>query len=235
MKFVFIPAVYKGEISLSKELLERIKGKTIGLYGAVQFNSKFDKIIKQLEDNNVKVKSSKPDRTSSEFQILGCDCYSDSLNLEDVDAFLYIGDGMFHPKALVLSQRGKEFKEVISYDPIGGKFIVLTKEDLDKSLMRYKASLMKFLSSDSVGVIVSSKTGQEYLKNAIKLKDSLDKKCYVFVGDTIDYGDLENFPFVECWVNSACPRIGFDDGEKIGKPIININDAFNVKEILANF
>ena len=36
-----------------------------------------------------------------------------------------------------------------------------------------------------------------------KLKD---KKSYIFIADTINESEFENFPFIECWVNTACPR-----------------------------
>jgi diphthamide biosynthesis enzyme Dph1/Dph2-like protein len=45
------------------------------------------------------------------------------------------------------------------------------------------------------------------------------------VADTLDFAGLENFPFVECFVNTACPRIGYDEWENLRKPIINADDV----------
>ena len=37
-----------------------------------------------------------------------------------------------------------------------------------------------------------------------------DKKFYTFVAETIDYAQLDNFNFIEAWINTACPRIEED-------------------------
>lgn len=37
-----------------------------------------------------------------------------------------------------------------------------------------------------------------------------NKKFYIFIADTIDYNQLNDFPFIEAWVNTACPRIEED-------------------------
>ncbi len=68
------------------------------------------------------------------------------------------------------------------------------------------------------------KSGQNHLKEAEKFKQETDKEVFIFVFDTLDFGELENFPDVECWVNTACPRIGHDDGSRVSKPIINLDD-----------
>ena len=57
------------------------------------------------------------------------------------------------------------------------------------------------------------------------LKKYPDKKFYFFVDNTISYGQLENFPFVEVWVNTACPRIGLDDQEAFRKGVLNLKDV----------
>ena len=46
----------------------------------------------------------------------------------------------------------------------------------------------------------------------------------MFVTDTLDFAELENFPFIECYVNTMCPRIGMDDTIRTAKPIVNIDD-----------
>ena len=43
------------------------------------------------------------------------------------------------------------------------------------------------------------------------------KNSYVFICDNIDEGEFENFPGIDIWINTACPRID-------GKNIINAED-----------
>ena len=70
--------------------------------------------------------------------------------------------------------------------------------------------------------MITTKPGQNNLKKALELK--ADKNIYYFLDDTINFAELENFNFIDCWVNTACPRIAYDDSIKIAKPIINIGE-----------
>ena len=50
-------------------------------------------------------------------------------------------------------------------------------------------------------------------------KKKKDKNYFIFAFDTLNISDLENFPFIDCWVNTACPRIADER-----KNMINISD-----------
>ncbi len=228
VKFMVLPAKYNKEVKLSSSVIDKCKGKKIAIYTAVQFLEQIEDVVIQLQQNNVKVVSSQPARTESEFQILGCDCNWDNLKLEgEVDAFLYVGDGMFHPTALVLAQREQDsFKEVIVYDPTSGNDKVLGLKDMDKVLKKYKGSYVKFLSSDVIGVLVSTKPGQKQYEVSKKLSSKYpDKKFYYFISNDINFSEFENFNFIQCWVNTACPRIGFEDSSEIKRSIVNLSDV----------
>lgn len=230
MKVKFIPAEYKGKVELSKRVLDYLtkkKTKTVGLYAAIQFVGHLDKIKEQLKP--IKAVTSTPKRCSKEGQLLGCDCYADSLNLnKKVDAFLYIGDGKFHPLALLYGQSNKEegeFKEVVCYDPIAKKMEVMDKKLIDKINKRRKGALIKFHSKKNIGVIISTKPGQQFMKQAFDLEKKYpNKKFYFFIDNNISCDQLENFPFIDVWVNTACPRIGLDDQEGFRKGVVNLRD-----------
>ena len=64
--------------------------------------------------------------------------------------------------------------------------------------------------SKKIGVIVSTKPGQEKLQLALKLGYP------VFVCNEVDENELENFQ-MDYWINTACNRIE-------GKNIINLED-----------
>ena len=69
------------------------------------------------------------------------------------------------------------------------------------------------------------KSGQQRMLMSRKLRSKFpDKEFYFFLYDTLDYQGLEDFPFIECWVNTMCPRIGYDDTNKIAKPIVNLGE-----------
>ena len=226
MEVLFIDADYTGEVKLCQETLGYLKKfKSVGLFASVQFIKKLENVEKQLSKLGIKTVNSKPSRAHAKGQLLGCNVYHDSLNLDqEVDCYLYIGDGKFHPLALVYSQ--KEAKEVICDDPIEKKMIVLTKEDVEKNLKKQKGSLVKFHSSKNIGVIVTIKPGQEQYKCSLVLEEKYpNKKFYYFVDNNISFDQLENFPFVDIWINTACPRIGLDDQEMFRKGVVNLMDV----------
>jgi len=238
--FLLIEAFYKEEIKLSAKAIKTLKQfKKVAVFAAVQF-IKLDTVIKQLKELNIEPLTTHGKRTSGENQLLGCDCFETSFQNQDIfdeaDAILYVGDGLFHPKAMVLAQKGSDNpKDVILFDPISDTVKQIGQKDIDLQLKKYKANLMRYMSAEKVGVLVSTKTGQQYLQNALKFKKNSDKQVYIFVGDTLNYADMENFPFIEVWINTACPRIGYDDVTNMPKPLININDATTPEQSLIQF
>ena len=74
----------------------------------------------------------------------------------------------------------------------------------------------------TIGVLVSTKPGQNRFSAAQKLKNSLigKKETFIFVANEIkpDYFIGYN---VDVWVNSACLRIAEDDFDK---PVVDISD-----------
>ena len=239
MKTLFLEAPYSGTVELSQDTLDYLKEKnykTVALYASVQFVNNLEKVKEQLEKNNIRTVTSRADRTHVEGQLLGCDNYHSSLNLkEDIDCYLYVGDGKFHPLALVYGQKdNEEMKEIVVNDPIQKKMFLMGLEDIRGILKKYKGSLVKFLSSDSIGIIITIKPGQEHFRPALELKKKFpDKKFYYFIDNVVSFDQLENFNFIDVWVNTTCPRVGFDDQEKFVKGVINLNDAFNAVEILS--
>ena len=240
-RLLLMEAKWEGEINLTNELkdyLEKQKPKSIALFASIQFTHLKD-LIKQLKELGIKINATKAKRTDEKIQILGCDCYADSFQeqiIQESDMILYVGDGLFHPKALLLSQiKNKDFKPVIIFDPISNQVKEINKSTIEKQLQRHKRNLKLFINSDTIGIMVTIKPGQQYFLAAKKLKETLEgqgKKAYIFVDDTFNLNNLENYPFIQAWVNTACPRIGTDDIVNIEQPMINLKEANNpIKEL----
>src|SRR3989344_3164645 len=240
VKVLFFDAPYFGKVELAKKTLEYIlkkKYKIIALYASVQFCNQLDVVKKQLEAAGIALVTSKADRTHVTSQVLGCDNYHSSLNLKaQADAYLYVGDGKFHPLALVYGQKDlskDEVKEIICNDPIEKKFELLDILHIKTILKKYKGSLLKFLNATTVGVLITVKPGQEQMKPSFYLEKKFpNKKFYYFLDNVVSFDQLENFPFVQVWVNTTCPRVGFDDQLKFEKGVINLNDALEAEAIL---
>jgi len=242
MDVLFLDAPYAGSVELAKETLTYLKKKrykTVALYASVQFVNNLEVVRKQLADNDIAAITSHADRTQVKGQLLGCDNYHNSLNMprddsKAVDCYLYVGDGKFHPLALVYAQKDMhEMKEIVCNDPIQKKMSLMGTADIKKILLKYRASLMKFLTAKTIGVIVTIKPGQEQFRPSLMLeKRYADKKFYYFIDNVVSFDQLENFNFIDVWVNTTCPRVGFDDQEKFTKGVINLNDALMTEDIL---
>ncbi|HDK42150.1 MAG TPA: hypothetical protein ENG87_02120 [Candidatus Pacearchaeota archaeon] len=90
-------------------------------------------------------------------------------------------------------------------------------KDIDVLKRNQKAAYMRFLNANKVGVLISTKPGQENLKKAIGLKKKLKKNSYLFITNNIDTREFENFG-LDSWVNTACPRLDMNDNS-----VVNMN------------
>lgn len=210
MKIIFIPAQYEGKVDFDKIKLDKLP-KKIGIVTTAQFINATKKIIQYLEKSKKKTFFEK-DKQKNKGQLLGCDQGAAIKIQNKVDAFLYIGSGEFHPLGVAM----KTNKDVYIFNPATNAFSRLNKENIEKYKKNKKIKYMKFLSADNIGIMVSLKPGQHSYKKAIEIKNKLGKKgknCYIFVFDTLDSREMENFPFIDFWVGTACPRIG-DDKDK---------------------
>ena len=231
-----IDAKWEGKIELIEKLkayIKKQKPKSIAIFASIQFTN-LNNFINEIEKLGIRINTTKAKRPNSEIQILGCDIYHDSFKdfiINDSDLILYIGDGLFHPKALLLAQsKEKNLKPIIIFDPITENVRTINRELIKKQLQKYKRNLKIFINSESIGIIVTIKSGQQYFLAAKKLKEHLEKqnkKVYIFIDDIIKLSDLENYTFIKAWVNTACPRIGTDDIVNTNQPIINLKEAFD--------
>jgi 2-(3-amino-3-carboxypropyl)histidine synthase len=152
-------------------------------------------------------------------QILGCR-RDKALALQDkVDCFLYIGSGRFHPIGLALEAG----KPVFILNPLSQVLDKVADEEKELWLKKREKRLRKAAAAKSFGVLVSIKEGQFNLGEAFKLKKRLESRgfrAYLFAGDELSPENLLPFT-VDCWVNTACPRLVDDE---YGKPVLNAGD-----------
>lgn len=217
MKFLFIETKYSGKIKVPETVIDKLP-MTIGLFFTIQFIDSLESVKKDIEKTGRIVKLMKGKHTKYMGQIYGCNLEK----FEGVDAYFYVGDGLFHPKALAL---GNDL-QVHIWNPVSEKYSVVDKKIMQEEIRRQKASYSKFLMSDKIGVLLSTKPGQSYYKYSLKLKDKYpDKKFYYIAMDTINFDNLEDFNFIQVWVNTACPRIGWDDTKRVGKPMVDLGSV----------
>jgi 2-(3-amino-3-carboxypropyl)histidine synthase len=150
-------------------------------------------------------------------QVLGC--FQDSALGLDADCILYVGSGRFHPLGIAF----KCDKPVYMLNPLSGVLDRITDEEKRRWLGRRKGAISRALNSQTFGIMVSTKDGQFDLKGALKLKARLEdagKEAFIFAAEELSPSNL--LPFrVDCWINTACPRIA---GDEYHRPVINADD-----------
>jgi 2-(3-amino-3-carboxypropyl)histidine synthase len=203
MKTLFISCKSRERLNKSSFLSN---SKTLPKNIAVLYSIQYESIAGEIRDFLKKT------HTITKFsQVLGCSRVSFS---KETKAILLVGSGKFHALSLALNSN----LPIYIYE--GGKLNKLQEKDIESFKKRKKAVYIKFLSSDKIGIFVSTKPGQQNLRQALRLKNKLQgKKSYILIGNNLNPLEFENFPDIQSWINTACPRLDMDSSS-----IINIGD-----------
>ena len=164
MKIMMVEGRYKGSIDLSN-LDTGVLPETIGLATTVQFLDYAYEIKNHLEAKGKIIFTDKI-RQKYEGQLLGCDTGAAEKVKDNVDGFLYIGTGIFHPLGIALSID----KDVFCYDPIHAIMSKIDRKQIEKYNSKRKGAYLKFLDAKEIGFLVSLKPGQNNFKKAVKWK-----------------------------------------------------------------
>jgi 2-(3-amino-3-carboxypropyl)histidine synthase len=149
-------------------------------------------------------------------QILGCNVANAERIKNEVDAFLYIGSGMFHPSAFL---RAIDLPLFVA-NPYTDEVVEYSDTEKSRWAKKQKARIMRCLEAKTFGILVSTKTGQFNYSAGEKIKKKLEERgrtAYIFSGAELSPDRLLGYK-VDAWVNTACPRIVDDHYEK---PVIN--------------
>jgi 2-(3-amino-3-carboxypropyl)histidine synthase len=197
---------------------EPLLPKRIGLLTTTQYRDWLPKIQGHLEARGHEVKIGEPDRrVAYAGQLLGCDYHTATSIEKNVDGYLYIGTGDFHPLGVAILVD----KPVIIADPERG-----TARDLadvkDHILRQRHAAIARAKDAQMFGIIVSRKIGQLRMEMASDLKglaEKHDRRAKIFLMDLVSPEFLQGYR-VDAWVNTACPRIAIEDVLQYKEPIL---------------
>jgi len=208
-KVIYVP--YR--VDFDEKAVKRldIEESKIALIATAQYAWKLEKVKAVLEAEGYKVELKKGSkRVKLPGQVLGCN-YS-ALKNTGAEAILFIGDGLFHPIGAAMYTG----KKVYRFSPLSMEFEEVKTSDFLKERMLL---ISKAANARKFGIVVSTKIGQKRLALAKELKKKVvnaGKKADIIVADNFS---VENFNY-DCYVNTACPRIAYDDWRNFSKPII---------------
>ena len=98
----------------------------------------------------------------------------------------------------------------------------LDEKNIKKWYAKQAQRIAKAKQARRLGIIVSTKPGQHNTKQINVLKSKVkDKKVHTFICDEVNAQQLMNFPDIDAWINTACPRLVEDE---FNKPVVNIEE-----------
>ena len=218
---IFVPVFLEIENidKLIEDNIEKIKelGNKIGLVTTVQHVKDLPEIKEKIEEYGIKVETEQGDsRNAYHGQILGCNFTAAHRIKDEVEGFLFVGGGAFHPKGLALSTE----KKVLTLEPFGGRIEEINREEL---IRKRWGQIAKAQDAEQFAILISTKKGQLRLKEAEKAAEKLKEKGKqvekIFM-DHITPEHLKNYRNFDAYVIVACPRIPIDDVGKYEEPII---------------
>jgi 2-(3-amino-3-carboxypropyl)histidine synthase len=208
-----------------KAVIDRMPSK-VGLLATVQYIEMLPIVKRVLEDSGRKVCIGSGDsRIFYPGQVLGCNCSAAVSISEKVDAFLFIGEGDFHPLAAAF---GVSIPLLI-LNPVTGELRDVT-DVRDRILRKRFAAIERAKTANDFLVIVCGKVGQNRMSVALdvcrKLKEK-GKKAYLVMMDEITPNSLLPFK-ADAYVCTACPRIAMDDSVRYTHPMLTVTEVDHV-------
>jgi 2-(3-amino-3-carboxypropyl)histidine synthase len=161
-------------------------------------------------------------RLSYAGQVTGCDYSNVKSVADDAEAFLFIGGGRFHALGIALNTA----KPTVIADPYDNRAYSVDDE-AQKVLKQRWACIGEAGHAKTFGVLVGLKLGQKRLDEAIAVKENAEKNgktaVLLAVREVVPEALLE-FPTVDAYVNTACPRISMEAPSKFSKPVLTVNE-----------
>lgn len=198
MKTLFIPA--RSKLKLNKQEISKFKfPKNLAIFYSIQYEAQAKEIQQIL---------SKSYNITAFAQVLGC---SKPKILKSTQAIILISDGQFHATSLALETNLPVYL-------INRTITKIPEAKIKELQKKSKGAYINYLNSEKVGILVSTKPGQQNLARAIQLKKELNKKSYILIGNNLNPSQFENFG-LRSYINTACPRLAFDNSK-----IVNMDD-----------
>jgi len=216
------------KIAVKKALPLLESWESIGLVGTVQHIHEITKAKNVLLKVEKKVVIGDAGRLKYAGQVTGCDYSNVTAVAHQVDAFLFIGGGKFHAIGVSLASS----KPTIVADPYE-KRAYSVESETEKTRRQRMTRISEAKKARNFGILVGLKPGQTRLQRAIEIKYKLQNKgknAVLFALKEITPEALMQFPTIDAYVNTACPRIVLDDSPRFLKPMLTADETLVVIE-----
>jgi len=159
-----------------------------------------------------------------ERQILGCHVLNArKIKDKSVDGVISLNAGTFHTNGIILTLN----TPIIQLDPYNGDLQYYSSEIRKQIIHKRYAEIHQSRSAKTWGIISSSKLGQFNLTKIKKIKEIIAENSMdslTIIAEKIEFSTLSNITWVDAWVNTACPRLVFDDQNRVEKPMVSYKE-----------
>lgn len=199
--------------------------RRLGVVASVQHLELLAPLLSALERQGLQPRTGRGDRRLAyPGQALGCNYTGAEAIRSEVEAFLFVGTGRFHPLGLALAVD----RPVWSLDPLRA----VVEPPIDRAALLRDRWLTVARARDArrFGILVSTFAGQNRTPTALALQrraEAHGREAEILVFGRLDPRDLEGRTF-EAYVNTACPRIALDDSGLYSRPMLTVPEFLMV-------
>lgn len=161
-------------------------------------------------------------------QVFGCEFYPVHDTKDQVDAYLFLGQSIFHSASIAIVTQ----KPTFMLDPYFNEYSEVSNiaQKLEKKAL---LSIYKAQDAKTIGIIIGLKEGQFANIKALELKRLLEqegKRILLIAMTEITDERLLSFQDIDAFIQVACPRIGTDN--HFHKPVLSVPQAISLIKLL---
>jgi 2-(3-amino-3-carboxypropyl)histidine synthase len=161
-------------------------------------------------------------------QVFGCEFYPVHDIKDQVDAYLFLGQSIFHSASIAIVTQ----KPTFMLDPYFNEYSEVSDiaQKLEKKAL---LSIYKAQDAKTIGIIIGLKEGQFANIRALELKRLLEqegKRILLIAMTEITDERLLSFQDIDAFIQVACPRIGTDN--HFHKPVLSVPQAISLIKLL---
>ena len=161
-------------------------------------------------------------------QVFGCEFYPVHDTKDQVDAYLFLGQSIFHSASIAIVTQ----KPTFMLDPYFNEYSEVSDiaQKLEKKAL---LSIYKAQDAKTIGIIIGLKEGQFANIKALELKRLLEqegKRILLIAMTEITDERLLSFQDIDAFIQVACPRIGTDN--HFHKPVLSVPQAISLIKLL---
>ncbi|MCX8170323.1 MAG: diphthamide biosynthesis enzyme Dph2 [Candidatus Methanomethyliaceae archaeon] len=223
---IYIKCTYIGSledlIRKTKERIMKNNYKNVAIFTNAQHIDVLEKFIDSIRTSNINVINGG--------LVLGCRMDKVKEASNSMDAIFYLGGGDFHALGISLEIE----KPVYVIDPYRNEIreisAIKKKVIAEKWWTIHRAKDAKIL-----GIVIVARKGQFNMDIAMKLKTEFEKvkrNVVLLIAEEVNWERLAPFTFIDAFIITGCPRIALDNRETFYKPVLNIEEAFELLKVI---